>query len=642
MRVVLFYTLVFTCLSFTSALAQDSIPEFGTISLADMQLKDCPFDKGAGAMNLLNCENIDMYTTASGYFSNIEKRIRIKIFNQVGLKYASVDIPYYAGNNERIKNISAVTYNLDGQGNIIQTKIDKKDIFKEIVNEDQKSIRFAFPGVKPGSVIELQYLEKRDYSQRVPPFLFDDDIPTRLSFCIFTHKLSIGTNERLVTSQRVIKTCDTSLNNDITERFVMTNIPAFKFEPFMTSPRDNLQRLEFGIIRSWYLAGLSVNDKLAGINLFLLHSPYFGDQFNRDVPGIEKQIDSIKQFSYADKIKAVYNLVRNTVKWDGTYDFLANNAEDTWRTKKGSSGDINIMMLNFLKKASVQCFPLITSTTDNGRIDMQYGSIDQFNCVVVIAIDGNTSYILDATQKYQPYTVPPYSILNNYGLVIDSKQCRWLRIEDKRPLMRNVVNIKADIDSAGVMHGTASEYFYDYAKVDILTPSNSNEDNDAGKDLLQQNIVDLKIDSLKEENKDDDNRPLIRRFSFTLEMQQTGDFLFLDPLFLSSFRKNPFTDSVRHYDIDFGCNQSYSVSMYITLPHNIEASELPPNKEIRLADTSFAYGRFTAVQNNAIIMRTHLDLQNASYTADQYPFVKDIFSKMYTMFNEQIVLKRKN
>src|ERR1700733_2855170 len=79
--------------------AQGTLPEFGKINMADLQLKECAFDKGADAMNLIKTEkvrfDIDNMGNAKTY---TEYRIRIKIFKESGFKNASIVIPY-AGNS---------------------------------------------------------------------------------------------------------------------------------------------------------------------------------------------------------------------------------------------------------------------------------------------------------------------------------------------------------------------------------------------------------------------------------------------------------------------------------------------------------------------------------------------------------------
>jgi len=636
------YLALLTCCLFFTAHSQLDLPEFGRIDIADLQLKECPFDKGADAMNLFNYQGAEIYASHYGDAIDIEHRVRIKIFTQPGVKYASVNIPYYDDGN-RIKDIAAFTYNLDPQGKIVIQKIERKDIFKEKVSEGEKSVKFAFPNVKQGSVIEYKYTEKRDFILNLEPWIFDDDIPTQLSYCKLNYPLYIHPGARFIARMPVQHTTDTMQHFTGMDTYIMNNIPAYRYEPFMPSAITNVQRVEFSMLQRW--SGnklLPLEDQWAYIVNRLITSPYFGYNISCDIPEVQQQIDSIKKLPNKQKIEAVCQLVKSKIKWDNTHDFYAENIQGAWLANKGTSAQINFLIINLMRKAGINCYPLLTSTKSHGVVDNKDPTLSQFNCVDVLVVDSAKSYIIDGTQKYQPYNVPPYNVLNNYGLLIDRTHGRWLKIEDTRPLIRNAINVKAEIDSTGIMRGTVYEYFYDYAKVDMLANAHKNTDKDESKDLLQNEIVDLKIDSIKEDNADSADKPLIRSFNFTLEMQQTGDFIFFNPMFLSSFKKNPFKDSARHADIDFGCNQSYSVGMYITMPENMEIPELPPNKEIRLADTSFAYGRLMAKQNNALVIRSHFELNNAVFAADQYPLVKQVFEKMYDMLNEQVMFKRKN
>ena len=91
-----FLTLIvlLTCLQLTMAFAQDSIPEFGKITMEEMQMKECAFDKGADAMNLLNYESAEINTDFNANYVTIERRVRIKILRQTGVKHATIEIPY--------------------------------------------------------------------------------------------------------------------------------------------------------------------------------------------------------------------------------------------------------------------------------------------------------------------------------------------------------------------------------------------------------------------------------------------------------------------------------------------------------------------------------------------------------------------
>jgi hypothetical protein len=391
---------------------------------------------------------------------------------------------------------------------------------------------------------------------------------------------------------------DTAESGKILSTYVANNIVEFRTEPMMTSVKDNLQHIEFAVIPANYYwnstDSITIQQKWGFFVTKLLQSTAFGSQINKDVPGTSADIKDIKKLSSIDeKIAAVYNLVQKNVRWNNDDDFSTANIIEAWNNKTGSKSEINLLMANLLGKVGINAYPLLVSTRENGKIDLNFPGYGQFNGTDVLIDDGNLNYVLDATQKFQSYKISPYDVLNRYALLVEKEKFKWLFITDNRPLIKNAISVKAAIDSTGVMTGEVRIAYYDYAKADVLRKAKDATEDDS-KDLLQDDATDLKIDSLKEENEDDVLKPLIKTFHFTLEMQQTGDFYFLDPFFLSPFRKNPFRDSVRYTDVDFGCNQYYGINMFISLPANIAAAELPANKEIRLADSSFSFGRMVA------------------------------------------------
>jgi len=118
---------LFALLYFALALAaQKNLPAPGKIEKADLEMKDCDFDKGAEAVTLIDWGNLyyDRGITDISYLNTIyERRTRIKILKESGLTYANASIPYFDNNNEeRILKIDAYTYNLDGSGNIKTTE----------------------------------------------------------------------------------------------------------------------------------------------------------------------------------------------------------------------------------------------------------------------------------------------------------------------------------------------------------------------------------------------------------------------------------------------------------------------------------------------------------------------------------------
>ncbi len=63
-------------------------------------------------------------------------------------------------------------------GKLVITPVDKKSIYIETIDKLNSAIVFAFPNVKPGSIIEYKY---REAGQYFPTWYFQNSVPTRYS-----------------------------------------------------------------------------------------------------------------------------------------------------------------------------------------------------------------------------------------------------------------------------------------------------------------------------------------------------------------------------------------------------------------------------------------------------------------------------
>ena len=153
-----FLLLIFPVL--LTAQKQSSLTDFGKVDKAALLMKECSFDKGAGAMVLFDeaesLFNLNIYSS-SPVFQQTEHHTRIKIFNKKGFDQANVKIRYGNDNNVSIKNLSAQTYNMDEAGNIVITKVDKSSIYDKQINKRYSERIFFFPDVKEGSILEYSY-----------------------------------------------------------------------------------------------------------------------------------------------------------------------------------------------------------------------------------------------------------------------------------------------------------------------------------------------------------------------------------------------------------------------------------------------------------------------------------------------------
>ncbi len=628
-----------------SCFAQKALPSFGKPDLQELTMKECSFEKEAGAMKLIDQQETEI-TVGNDLKIEVNRRVRIKIFKQNGFEAANITIPYIRRNKtSKVNDITAYIYNLDSSGNIITQKIEKKQIYREKSEDGFSKVAFTFPNVKPGSVIEYRYTHTEKNSLHLEPWFFQDVLPTAISTSRFIYPKEVKIDFRFITSDSVIHDFNDKLTR-LNQTFTLNNIPSFRPEPMMSSVKDNLQRVEFAFVPKLGMLDFIINDnnRWKLFNLSLLMSPFFGMQIFAPIPGTEKILDSVKFFSTpSEKIHFIYQQVKEHLKWDDRQSFYADDLGEIWKIKSGNSAEINLTILNLLKKSNITCYPILISTRSNGRPDPGFMSLGQFNGVDVLIIDSADFYVLDGTQKYLSYKTTPYNILNRDVFIIDKEKSKWVNIVNPKPLMKTVLSVKAELNNMGELRGDGFISYYDHSKAFHLEEKSETpkEKEDEDKEFIQKESGEFIMDSLVEENATNELLPLNHTFRFTYKLSNTDDYYFLDPFFLSNFRKNPFNDSLRRTDIDMGSNQSFSMSLHLTIPEDYMIDELPKSLLIRAEDSSMMFKRVIQQQDNIILFRNSFEIQRAIYSKEEYPGIRDYFRKIYGMVSEQIVLKKK-
>jgi hypothetical protein len=651
--------LVFLIVAFghTRATAQEKIPEFGKIDPSELTMKECSFEKSAGAMILLKTASIRF--EISGWTSEpvitTEYRARIKIFSRRGFQAANVKIPYFSkSRSSRIKDVEAFIYSLDAKGKIAREKIEKKEIFNERGKSDARRslnyLAFTYPDLKEGSVIEYRYSKIDKNSMGIAPWFFQDEIPTAYSSVTAAMPAYMSMTYHVLTNDSIERTSSSKIyykaiyNEDI-RTFTALNIHSFRIEPLMTSLKDNLERVEFSLSPARYrIRFLKSEDHWRMYNYMLLSTRSFGGQFDRPLDGAGPFIDSVKGLHRTeDKISAVYRYIRKNIEWNGESTFLCDSLEACWKNKSGSNAEINILFLNLLRKTGVICYPILVSSSANGNPDTEFPSLSQFNGVDVLVFDSLNRYPVDCTQKQLSFKIPPFNILNSNAYMVDPSNYGWIFMADPRILMKNVASIDASMDTSGLVRGTSKISLIGFAKTETLAELRHKKDKDQPeKPGISDNAPDLVIDSALMENSAEDNDTLVQRLTFHFSPSNTDKFYFLNPFLFASFKKNPFTDSVRFSEIDFGCNQSMDARISIRLPKNISVESLPKDISIWKDDSTILFERKISADNGYLLINNSFILRHAVFIREEYPSIKSFFDKFYGLLNEEIILKKRS
>lgn len=626
--------------------AQKKVPSFGNIDIEDLKMSSCDFDPGAPALRLFDITDVNYTLFYSGESKmKIEQRVRIKIFNEKGYEFASVKIPYISKRGiGKIKELKGIVYTLDSSGRVIKEELEKEDFFKQKVVEYMGVVSFTFPNLKPGSVVEYSYTRVENNIPYIDPWIIQSEIPVKYSSCIITLPHNSLLKEKLFGADSVDRIVEPLPNErPVKKTYFKENVTSFKPEPFMSSQADNLMKMIYFHIpaRHPLVSSASHDMDWDDIGTYFVRAK-LDSQLQKTLPDTEKLIDSANKItSIQERIRYIYNAVKSQVPKKHEQTYMPKDILETWKNRSGNTADINLILLNLLKKANVICYPLLASTRENGLISKEFPSFSQLNALDVVAMaDSLKFYLLDASLKYQSLSAPPLNILNREALLLRPGFIDWFSVEDQRPLLLQNINLFCTLKESGMIEGEASVQHYHYAK-EYIQDSTLKEQKRKENKYLDKKTQGLTIISTNQEITADENDPIYETIKFTYEPQHTDNYYFLNPQFLTPQKDNPFISDKRKTDIDLLCNQQMIISINLEIPSAIEIDHLPNNIIVRAPDSSFYYKRSYSFNGTALYLTHIFEVKKAIFPREDYAGIKEFFGRMYTLMNEEIVLKKK-
>jgi hypothetical protein len=626
------------------AQADKKLAVFGKVDKADLELKTCDFDPDAEAMVLSDYGQEYLDFRGDNAYREMVRHIRIKILKDKGKGRGDIKIIYHSfRNDEGIMNLSANTYNLDENNAIITTKLEKKLVYDKRINTWFSEQSFTFPNIKAGSIIEYKYTVRNG---DIKYWYLQGDMPVRYSKYEIDFPKEFELNIRPYCSLP-FQSKDNSTALRTIKTFSMANIPALRNEQFMTNEKDYLQRIEahlvayngkfrrYPYIKSWQEVARE-----------LLDQELFGGQLKKNIPrtaDLDAELATIKD-DYA-KMVVIHNYVRKNMQWDGVNNIWANDGvKAAWKEKKGTAGEINLILVNLLKDAGFKACPVMVSTRDHGLLSPTYPHHSNFNKVLAHVELNNKVYVLDGTNKYTPTCLMPEDILCTEGLILDetlATKFRWTQFWDSVRTDRNMVIMQAWINEEGKMKGNTTIRSYDYSKVKKTPHIRLASDEYLGKFYVLHNEQ-LHVDSLVFKNQDIDTLPLEQVFKFEAPVNQSGEYSYFSPNLFSGLKSNPFIADNRFSDVFFGSNQSFTIIGNFNIPDNYTFEELPKNIRFSLTDKSLTVTRLASASGNMLNTKITIEYKRPYYSPEEYPDLKEFYKKMFELIDEQVVIKKKN
>ena len=630
------FSLFCIIINFHNIYARKAPIKYGKVDISELEMEYYEHDSSAPAVVL--CE-YGYFNSAQFNFTHI---IRIKILKKEGTHWANIAVA--TPNKTEVKGR---TYNLVN-GEINVDKLNSKNVYRDNIIDDYSYIRIPMPNVKAGSVIEILYTHSgipiNWYFQREIPVKHSELIIERSPYIVFSVNY-FGFE---------------SLDVRTGTRWLATNMPAFKEEPFMNSVENYLTKIELDISSEKYVTTyidqqgytVDVKNKLKDyantwetISNFLIEHYYFGDALAGCL-FLNKTVDSIntKFNNDQDKVNAAYDFINNKVEWDERKRLMVKNSNllNTFNEETGNSAEINLMLVSLLNKLDIEANPVILSTRDNGLLSPINPSLFKLNYVIVKADIEGESILLDATENYLPAGLLPERCMNWKGRVIDidTKKSDWVDLKTNKK-EKEIIYYDLELNRNGKLLGRITNTNIDYSAYIFRREYheyNSHEEylEDFTKYRPGLKIIDSRIIDL-----DSIYKPVIEEYKVEISNQiiELDSTIYLNPLLYCQLIENPFKIDERKYPVDYTYPIDKTIILKLTLPDNYTVADFPKSINMKLPGNGASFLYQITTLGDIVQLTYKFNINKELFLEDEYADLREFYNQVINKHSEPIILK---
>jgi transglutaminase-like putative cysteine protease len=383
--------------------------KFGSVGPADFVPAPAAADTAAAVAEYLCDYGTSRVVGSRDQFQVVfERTTRLQIHRKAGYGYATVRVPLYTrdGRYERLTNLRGNTYNLQ-EGRVVQTKLAADPAFREQLDKNHVQLSFTMPNVREGAIVEFSYTITSDFIFNLQDWQFEHTIPVRWSEYratlpqFYQYKtitrgfLPFAVKEETVVPYFTTYTSgaeglapgqENRISGQALQlRWVMKDVPAFRTEPFLTTPHDYMRSVHFELAGTDF-TGHDYHDmtgKWPALWQLLQKDEDFGLLLSSHSPLAAEAAALLRQHD-SPKVRAaaVLALVQHSVQYDGHAALFGSQPlRRTLERRLGNAADVNLLLVNTLRAAGLPATPLLLSTRSHGQMQQLVPALSQFNYV---------------------------------------------------------------------------------------------------------------------------------------------------------------------------------------------------------------------------------------------------------------------
>ncbi|OAV45201.1 DUF3857 domain-containing protein [Lewinella sp. 4G2] len=639
----------------TGLCAQDREPldiKYGKLSAGEFSYMPTGRDSSTEAYVLFDRMSLEINFDASNTPRRTQRvHRRVKLIRESSFDRATVEL-YYRPKTESMTDINACIF-IPGEKVV---KLKGRDFVRSKYSDDVNLIKFTFPGVKEGAIIEYQYNYSTENIVVPSRFQFQEDIPVR--YVEYSSRIldmfeyvNIGTStnydvkqHRNTTQQLGSRTHQININT-----FGYYDLPSYEYQPYVNNFLDYLPYVQYQL-RNFYPPDGTVRKIFTDWPQTIKAMDgwtEFGKAYKQG--GLSNGVWKVAEPKLAglttetEKAQALYDFVINNVVWNEVHDWTSDHSPDrTFEAKEGDSGEMAFMLLALLRRADIEAQPALVSLRDRGAPIQVFPIMAQFEHAMVYAkLDGEWTF-LDPNDRRRPMGLPRSSALNGAVMIADPDNPRW--VEPTTPAAKSTIMVTADLQDDGTATTeiiAKSDSYFAYS--DRIRVANMEEDmefpiaENIAKRFPEASLVDMEV-------MDGDVKSGDMKYSMHLEVPMADvvdDYLYLQPILVTALDKELVDTERRLYPMDFNYPWVKRYITTINLPEGYVVDEIPESFIVKSEDGSMvSLFRVLGQEDGKINLEHRVSINRTVYSAAEYPVLKELFELVIEAQESVIVLKK--
>jgi hypothetical protein len=490
------------------------------------------------------------------------------------------------------------------------------------------------PNVKVGSVIDIEF------THPLPPsvWYFQQEIPVMLSELIIPESQYID--------YRMNFTGYEALDIRTKNHWAAKHVPAFHEEPYTNSIENYITKFDIELL-SVHFPGLyrEYATDWDAVARRLEESSYFGGVLNSAffLSSVSKEIEE-KDTTDIGRIKLALKAAKK-IKWN-EYESLYPTYTSLGLTYKegiGNSADINMILINLLRRLDIESYPVIMSTRSNGLLPAFTPSRSKLNYVIAYAKTGDQEFLIDATEQNCPLGMLPKRCLNGNGRLVYVKNRTTKHIDlntTNKDYSKSMYELEVTDDFA--IKGTVNTMKNEYAALKYRNRYKTfNNEQEFIDDYMEHNPG-VKIHDYVAENVADLYKPVKEGYKIEIKNQiyTIDNQVYINPLLHLRIEDNPFKQEERKYPVDFAYCTNKTIIVSIKIPEGYEVAEIPAPLVIELPKKTGRVNYQVSQLSNKLSLTYRININKSFFTPEEYPVLREFYNQIIKKQSEPVILNK--